>query len=165
MHLLCQKHFLFLPAPHFLPPFFSPLPPVGHLYQPTFSVDIWLPLNLRYSVSEISFSHFAFPYHYDSPAPALPKGIVSQVPFTVVLNLCQPELNVCFMQNKYRTTFVAVPEASFTKMHVRYFARTISGLPSNPFTLRRYLYPSLDNSLRSFTSGFVFLDRICDIHS
>ena len=51
----------------------------------------------------------------------------------------------------------------FTKIAVLYLGSTISGLPGSSFTWSRYRNPRFHKAWRTSSSGFVLIDRICDI--
>ena len=106
----------------------------------------------------------ALPHLDDVPTHVAQLEAFGKVALAVALNLGLPEVGAGLGKDEVAAAFVAVPEAPFTKMTVRYLRSTMSGVPGRRRTLMRKRNPWANRYLRTRTSGLVLRLRMLDMH-
>ena len=100
------------PPSCFCLPLFTSFSSVCDFRLPTFHIDFQLFLNTTDSIRQIVLRQFALPYNDNAPSERFKESIILQIPFSVVLNLRQPEFLIGFRKYKLRASFVPVPKAA-----------------------------------------------------
>ena len=100
------------PPSCFCLPLFTSFSSVCDFRLPTFPIDFQLFLDTTDSIRQIVLCQFALPHNDNAPSERFKESIILQIPFSVVLNLRQPEFLIGFRKYKLRASFVPVPKAA-----------------------------------------------------
>jgi len=128
-------HISLFPTLELIPPLLSLPSPLFNLLQPTIPVNVHLLSDSVKSIIQISLRQLTLPHYNYSPTARLQKSIIPQITLTIGFNFRLPEINICLRKNKFRATFMTMPETPVYEYAGPIFCQYNVRPPIKPFQI------------------------------